>query len=104
DYLQILAEMGLLGALILAIPTIAVVRAAFFCALKAADHGTRAVALGCAGSLTAIALHSTADFNLFIPSNAMTVAWIGGIASALPLCHTFADKKARRTHEFRDSN
>jgi O-antigen ligase len=84
DFLQVLAEMGIVGALILFLPAAAAVRRAFGCALHSADPALRTLGLACAGSLTAIIMHSTADFNLSIPSNAMTVAWIVGIVTALP--------------------
>jgi hypothetical protein len=35
--------------------------------------------VACAGSLAAILLHSLADFNLYIPANAMLLAWIAGL-------------------------
>jgi hypothetical protein len=41
----------------------------------------RYVALACTGSFVAISLHSLVDFNLYIPSNAMLLAWIAGIAA-----------------------
>jgi hypothetical protein len=30
-----------------------------------------------------IALHSITDFNLYLPANAMLLAWVAGIASGL---------------------
>jgi hypothetical protein len=38
------------------------------------------LAIGLAGALTALLIHSGADFNLYIPANAMTLAWICGLA------------------------
>jgi hypothetical protein len=32
-----------------------------------------------AGALAAILLHSLVDFNLYIPANAMLLAWIAGM-------------------------
>ena len=43
----------------------------------------RYVAIACAGSLTAIALHSLVDFKLYLPSNAMLVVWIAAISEGL---------------------
>jgi len=40
--------------------------------------------LGCLWSLTAIALHSLADFNMHIPANALTVFVLLGLACRLP--------------------
>ena len=83
DYLQFLAEMGIMGPAILFLLAGATVRAAFRSALDTSNSRTWSLALGCAGSLTAILLHSTADFNLSIPANAMVVSWIAGIATSL---------------------
>jgi hypothetical protein len=30
--------------------------------------------------LIAIGIHSLTDFNLYIPANALTLAWLGGLA------------------------
>jgi O-antigen ligase len=88
DYLQLLAELGVAGFLILACVVTPVVgrafRAAFRTDLRGAS-GTRYLACGCAGALSAIGLHSLADFNLYIPANAMVLAWILGISASLPL-------------------
>ena len=83
DYLQFLAEMGIMGAAILFVLAGATVRAAFRSALDTSNPHTWTLALGCAGSLSAILLHSTADFNLSIPANAMVVSWIAGIATSV---------------------
>jgi putative inorganic carbon (HCO3(-)) transporter len=84
DYLQFLAELGVIGAGILIVLVASTVRAAFRSALSASDPGVWSLALACAGSLGAILLHSVADFNLYIPANAMVVAWVAGIATSLP--------------------
>jgi hypothetical protein len=39
--------------------------------------------VACAGALAAILLHSLADFNLYIPANAMLLAWIAGMTAGL---------------------
>ena len=39
-----------------------------------------ALCLGLLGSLVSIGLHSSADFNLYIPANAFALAWLGGLA------------------------
>ena len=44
-----------------------------------ADPGARYLAVAGAGALAAILLHSLADFNLYIPANAMLLAWIAGM-------------------------
>jgi O-antigen ligase len=81
DYLQHLAELGVLGFA----PTLAliggVLAETFRGILKLGEDERRLLVIACAGSFLAIAIHSLVDFNLYIPGNAMTLAWIGGIAS-----------------------
>ena len=78
DYLQFLSELGVVGFSI---------GAAFGVALLArlrrslADPARRWLALACAGSLTAILVHSAVDFNLYVPANATLLAWICGVAA-----------------------
>lgn len=81
DYLQLLAELGLVGFLIAAALAFSVVRLAVHGAVKSADSEMRYFAVACAGALAAILLHSLADFNLYIPANAMLLAWIAGMTA-----------------------
>jgi O-antigen ligase len=83
DYLQLLAELGLVGFAIGATLAFSVVRMAVRRAVRSADPGTRYFAVACAGALAAILLHSLADFNLYIPANAMLLAWIAGMTAGL---------------------
>lgn len=83
DYLQYLSETGVAGGMIFFALIVTTVRAPFRVAVSKADPSTWALALACAGSLSAILLHSTADFNLYIPANAMIVSWVAGIGAAL---------------------
>jgi len=85
DYLQLLAELGLVGFLIGAALALSAVRMALRGAVKSSDPEPRYVAVACVGALATIALHSLADFNLYIPANAMLLAWIAGIAMAVEL-------------------
>jgi O-antigen ligase len=81
DYLQLLAELGLagflVGAVLLGLVTKRVTR------LTADASDIRWVALACIGSLTAIAVHSAFDFNLYVGANAAVLAWICGVAAGL---------------------
>jgi hypothetical protein len=52
--------------------------------LSAGRSFEKAVALGCAGSLIAILLHSLADFNLYIPANALVFSLVLGLAMCKP--------------------
>jgi O-antigen ligase len=79
DYLQLLAELGLVGFVIGAALAFSVVGMAVRTAVGSTDHEERYFAAACAGSLAAILLHSLVDFNLYIPANAMLLAWIAGM-------------------------
>jgi O-antigen ligase len=81
DYLQTLAELGIVGfalglALVWRILT-RVVRLALF---HQESPGWE-LALGLAGAIAALLLHSLTDFNLYIPANALTLAWLCGLAA-----------------------
>jgi O-antigen ligase len=81
DYLQYLAELGFLGCALLAAVLMAFCRPIVRGILRLADEDRRLLAIGCAGSFLAAALHSLVDFNMYIPANAMTLAWIAGLVS-----------------------
>ncbi|HXW14884.1 MAG TPA: hypothetical protein VEN79_10275, partial [Terriglobia bacterium] len=55
-------------------------------------------AVACAGALAAILVHSLADFNLYIPANAMLLAWISGMVAGLWSCR-FSTANRRLTAE-----
>jgi O-antigen ligase len=81
DYLQTAAEFGLPGLLVL----LALGGVVIFRAVQAAarQDNARYIAIACIGAFAAIALHSLVDFNLYIPANAMLLAWIAGLAASL---------------------
>jgi O-antigen ligase len=70
DYVQALVELGIIGFLLTAV----LIGSALKQALRA-EH------IACVGALCAILLHSFVDFNLYIPANAMVLAWISGMAA-----------------------
>lgn len=76
DYLQFLAETGVVGMLLLG----AIVGLSLFAALRAqylrGDPLARGLAFGAVMGITAILIHSSTDFNLQIPSNAMTFMFV----------------------------
>ncbi len=82
DYLQYLAELGVAGFALAAV-LLGGLAAKAWRAAAAPDPATRWLGLACTAAMTAILLHSFADFNLYIPANAMTLSWISGIASGL---------------------
>jgi O-antigen ligase len=81
DYLQVLAEVGVIGFVAgllfvgrLLYRTLRAVRAA-----HSVDE--RYLAIACVSSMTAMLLHSLVDFNMYVPANGMVFAWVAGIAS-----------------------
>ena len=100
DYLQLLAEFGLLGFAILACWVIPVFLKAYRTATDDPDLDPRYLALGCIGGMVAIGIHSLGDFNLYLPANAMVLVWIGGIAAGLPEAFKSATSAKTRSVPF----
>lgn len=76
DYLELLAALGLPGfaaLLCIAIPLGFALRRSL---RRDAGADLRYLRLGCIGGMVAIAIHSVTDFNLYLPANAMVLAWI----------------------------
>lgn len=80
DYLEVASELGLPGGIL--------VFGCFFWVLartvrqfrNVEEHFEKTVSLGCIGSIVAILVHSLADFNLYIPANALVFAIILAMA------------------------
>jgi len=70
DYLQLIADCGVVGGAIALAFLVILFRSVRRC-VQATNAVSRAVALGCAGGMFAILIHSLFDFNLQIPSNAL---------------------------------
>jgi O-antigen ligase len=81
DYLQALIELGPIGALLLAIPLTTIIAGNLKVLAAHRNHDRRLIAVACAASFLALAIHSLVDFNVHIPANAMTLAWIAGVTS-----------------------
>ncbi len=81
DYLQYLAELGFVGFGLLVAAMVGVLIPVVKGLVRVTDENRRLLLVGCVGSFVAIALHSFVDFNLYIPANAMILAWIAGVAS-----------------------
>ena len=83
DYLQVAAELGLPAFAIALCFAGWITRRAFRGALNfgSTDWELR---VGLFASLLSIAIHSFVDFNLYIPANAMALAWIAGVATGIP--------------------
>ncbi len=80
DYLQILADCGILGALV-ALWFIFVVARDTARALRHRDSMMAGTAVGCAGGLFALLVHSIFDFNLQLPSNALLFLVLASVIS-----------------------
>jgi len=80
DYLELSADLGIPAALILFASILFILVRAIRSFLSGEHDFERIVALGCAGSVTAILIHSFADFNLYIPANALLFSAILGLA------------------------
>jgi len=83
DYLQLLAELGLVGFALLAALVVAALWAAVRGAVKGGRPEVSALGLAATGALAAILLHSLVDFNLYVPANALQLTWIAAISAGL---------------------
>ncbi len=82
DYLQILAELGVPGAVMAGILAGWVVARTLGVVLWRRGARNWELAVGLFASLVTIGLHSLADFNLYIPANALAFAWLSGVAAS----------------------
>src|SRR5207245_4310010 len=71
DYLQFLAELGVIGFAIAAFGVIIVLLSAADGAFRNADASSRYIAIASLAALVAILIHSFTDYNLYIPANDM---------------------------------
>ena len=85
DYLELLADLGVFGFVLLAGFVFLIFRRAAAAAKRRSDGNIRYLGLGCVGGMAAIGLHSLTDYNMYVPANAFVFAWIAGIAAGLPL-------------------
>jgi O-antigen ligase len=80
DYLQVIAETGYVGFVL----AMALAGYVFWRVIRVLrwERGRKNwwLAVGLTGSMSAMALHSLVDFNLYIPANALALAWIAGLA------------------------
>jgi O-antigen ligase len=85
DYLELLAEMGILGGLCgLALLWI-LLRDAKACFMAEQGHFSRALHAGALVALAGLLLHSFVDFNLHITSNALLFLLMAHLATSKPL-------------------
>jgi O-antigen ligase len=79
DYLEFAAETGVIGVALLFLPILYLLIRMIIRFLKDARRYRPSILLGCIGSVLAILIHSTMDFNLQIPANALVLAVVLGI-------------------------
>ena len=87
DFVEIATDYGLIGLGILGALVASTLWTVLKVMAKRRSSLPRGIAFGVAMSITALLIHSTVDFNLQIPANALTMVVIlamGWIASALP--------------------
>ncbi len=85
DYLQVLAELGIPGVLLMAGLVAWVFRGPVRVAFGSRESRNWTLAVGLLGSLVAISIHSLTDFNLYIPANGLALAWLSGLATSAGL-------------------
>ena len=85
DYVELLAEMGILGALCGLAFLWILFRNARDCFTAEQGHFSRAVHAGAIAALCGLLLHSLVDFNLHIPSNALLFLLQAHLATTTPL-------------------
>jgi O-antigen ligase len=83
DYLQMAAELGIPGILLLAALAVWVLSRTLRVVIFMRGSPNWALACGLLGALLAIAVHSLADFNLYVPANALAFAWLAGLSAGL---------------------
>ena len=80
DYLQIAAELGVPGGVLVFGAIFWILGLTVRHCSRAGREHDKAISLACLGSITAILLHSLADFNLYIPANALVFAVVLALA------------------------
>jgi len=83
DYLQLLVELGGFGFTIAASAMLVVLVSAARAVVESVRPATRYLAVACIGALVAVLVHSLTDYNLYVPANAMLLAWISGAVASL---------------------
>ena len=86
DYLQYLIELGAVGFSVAAISAAAILFESIKLFRRCRGE-ERVIGAACCGAFAAILLHSTVDFSLYNPANALLLAWIVGVACSLGLRH-----------------
>jgi O-antigen ligase len=79
DYVQFLAETGILGSAVVTCAGVIVFSRIFRSWRKQSSHQASALAIGGMSALVSIALHSSFDFNLHIPANMLLFCVVAAV-------------------------
>ncbi len=88
DYLQLLAELGIIGFAIAGATGLVILVLVVRAVGSGPTTANRLMAVACAASLLALMLDSSVDFDFYIPANAMLAAWIAGVGTAVGISRT----------------
>lgn len=80
DYLEVVAELGLPGGILVFGGLFWVLGRTLRRCKRGGADSDKAISFACVGSIVAILLHSLADFNLYIPANALLLAIVLALA------------------------
>lgn len=80
DYIELASDLGIPGAALLVGSIFAILIRSISAFAAAERRFDRLVALAASAAIVAIALHSLADFNLYIPANALIFSVVLGLA------------------------
>jgi len=93
DYLQFLAEGGIVPFIFAAIVCVIVIRAAVRGVVRPTPLPTRGFAIACAVALLAGMLHSAVDLITYVPATGMLLCWIAGMAAGLDFDRPYSGVK-----------
>jgi O-antigen ligase len=88
DYLEVATDTGIAGAVLLFVPILWLLVKMIVAYAGARNPYRRSVLLACIGSIAALLIHSTMDFNLQIPANALLFAVVLGIGAKATISST----------------
>ena len=89
DYLQILNELGVTGFALAMTLAACIVRRSIALWLRPESRYSW-LGLGLLAAFAAAGIHSVVEFNLYIPANALALAWLAGVAASPRLLETRA--------------
>jgi O-antigen ligase len=82
DYLQITAELGFIGAILAGVLVMIVIWRLLSVVRCCRGTENWELAVGLLVALLTMGLHGLVDFNLYIPANALVLAWLSGVADS----------------------